>query len=63
MDWIQYANANIAEAQKYGKKVYAFLWLQYHNSNKTRGGQYIDREYWRIQRETIMDSGAAGIIF
>ena len=51
--WEQYATANIAEARKYNKPVYAFIWPQYHGSNATIGGQHIAGDYWRKQLETV----------
>jgi len=47
--WETYARANIAEARRYGKQVYPFLWAHYHNSNATLGGQLIGLDYWRRQ--------------
>ena len=40
--WARYAVANVTEARRIGaKKVAAFLWPEYHGSNKALGGQYI----------------------
>jgi len=50
--WAIYAEANIREAQKYGKPVIPFVWMQYHQSNPKLDGQYIDRGFWRMQLET-----------
>jgi hypothetical protein len=41
--WVTYAIANIMEARRMnpGKPVFAFLWPQYHDSNKELKGKYI----------------------
>jgi hypothetical protein len=51
--WVKYAQANIAEARRYETQVYGFLWPQYHNSNPHLAYQYIDRDFWRLQLETV----------
>jgi hypothetical protein len=50
--WVRYAKANIAEAKRYCKEVYAFLWPQYHPSSNL-AGQYLDADYWRLQLDTV----------
>lgn len=52
--WKQYAIAQIEEARRYGggKPVYAFLWPQYHESNRILGGQYLPADYWQLELET-----------
>lgn len=51
--WVEYAKAQIDEARRIapGKPVYAFLWPQYHQSNKFSGLDYIKGDYWRKQLE------------
>jgi hypothetical protein len=53
--WVRYATAQILEARRYpgGKPVYPFLWPQYHDSNKLLGEQFIDRDFWRLQLDTV----------
>lgn len=51
-DWVRYAMANLREAHRYGKPVYAFLWPQYSERNKELGQQYLPADYWRLQLET-----------
>lgn len=54
--WVRYAEAQIAEARRVGgssKPVYAFLWPEYHPSNKDMKGRPIEPEYWRLQLETM----------
>ncbi len=53
--WIKYAEANLIEAKRLakGKPVYAFVMPFYHDSNKLRKGQLIDKNYWAVQLETI----------
>lgn len=50
--WRKYAIAQIAEARRYGKPVYVFLWPQYHESNAILGGRFVSKEYWRLQLDT-----------
>lgn len=52
--WVKYAIENLKEARKYGKPVYAFLWPQYHDSNKELVGHYIPVEFWRLQLKTCL---------
>jgi len=49
--WVRYAQANLAEARRYGKPVYAFVWPQYHD-NSLRGRD-ISRSFWALQLSTI----------
>jgi hypothetical protein len=52
--WKTYAIAQIEEARRYGsgKPIYVFLWPQYHDSNRTLGGQYLPADYWLLELET-----------
>jgi hypothetical protein len=56
--WLSYANANMAEAKQYGRPVYPFLWPQYHRSWKP-----IDREFWRLQLETVFRNADGMVIW
>lgn len=62
--WVTYAKANIAEAKRIakGKPIYAFLWPKYHSSNKKDGKKFIEGDFWKLQLETIYNSGIDGII-
>jgi len=52
--WALYAKAQICEARRLSRKpVYAFLWPQYHESNKQLGGSLIDAGFWKLQLETV----------
>ncbi len=53
--WVAYAIAQIAEARRKakGKPVYAFLWLQYHESNRVLGLRPLDPDYWELQLNTV----------
>lgn len=51
--WTVYAEANLAEARKYGKPVYVFLMPVYHPSHRRLQGQPIPAEFWRQQLETV----------
>lgn len=56
LNWAKYAKANIAEAKKYGKPVYPFIWPQYHNSNAALSGQLIDGPFWALQLQTCKEN-------
>lgn len=63
--WVKYAKANIAEAKRLsaGKPIYAYLWPKYHtSSNKKDKKRFIDGDFWRLQLETVYNSGIDGII-
>jgi hypothetical protein len=49
--WAAYAKANLAEARKFGKPVYPFLWMEYHDSNAELKGRELPREAWRAELE------------
>lgn len=53
--WTKYAIANLSEARRLagGKPVYAFIWPQFHDSNKTLGLQPIPGEFWALQLRTV----------
>ena len=61
--WREYAIAQIEEARRYGSAgpVYAFLWPQYHGSNRTLGGQYLPDNFWLLQLELAKEF-ADGIV-
>jgi hypothetical protein len=63
-EWVTYAKANIEEAKRManGKPVYVFLWPKYHNSNKENGQKFIEGDFWKLQLETVYNSGVAGVI-
>lgn len=62
--WLKYAKANIAEAKRIanGKPIYVYIWPKYHNSNKRDGKKFIEGDFWKLQLETIYNSGVDGII-
>lgn len=62
--WVTYAKANIEEARRIanGKPVYVYLWPKYHNSNKEDGKKFIDGDFWKLQLETVYNSGIDGVI-
>lgn len=59
--WTRYAEANLREARRYGKPVYAFLWPQYSERNAELGQRYLPEDFWRLQLETVRDL-ADGIV-
>jgi hypothetical protein len=56
--WLSYAKANMDEARQYGRPIYPFLWPQYHKSR-----QPIDRNFWRLQLETVFSSADGMVIW
>ncbi len=62
--WVTYANAQVKEAKRLakGKPVYPFLWMQYHDSNPRVGEQLIPGAFWKLQLETVKNSGADGLV-
>ncbi len=61
--WRRYAVANISEARRYGKQVYPFLWMQYHNSNATLGTQFLAADFWREQLDTLDQYSDGAVIW
>lgn len=61
--WKKMAVENLKQARRIsnGKPVHAFLWPQYHEGNKEKRGQYLDKQYWRMQLETVY-ANADGIV-
>lgn len=49
--WDKFAVANLREARRYGKPVYAFLWPQFHDSNAALKGTFIPGKLWRHELE------------
>lgn len=45
-NWQMYANLNIAEARRYGKPVYPFVWPQFHPGGPHKDYSYIPTDYW-----------------
>ena len=59
--WVKYAQANIEEAKSYGKPVFPFIWMRYHDSNATLKYQYLPAEFWRLQLDTIEPLAKGGV--
>jgi hypothetical protein len=47
--WKSYARQTLAEARRFGKPVYVFLWPQFHDSNPQLRGHDLPREFWRAE--------------
>lgn len=62
-DWQRYALANIAEARRYGKPVYVFLWPVYHDSNKQLAGKDIPGQFWDLQLHTAGSAADAIVVW
>ena len=63
--WVTYAIAQIAEAKRKakGKPVYAFLWPQYHESNRVLGLHPLDPDYWELQLNTVYQHADGVVIW
>jgi hypothetical protein len=61
--WIRYATANIAEAKRYGKPVYPFLWPRYHDSNKRLAWQPLELDYWDKELATVFAQADGAVIW
>jgi len=63
--WLNYAKAQIDESRRIApdKKVYAFLWPEYHPSNRTRSGDPIEPDYWREQLEFLKEHADGVVIW
>lgn len=54
--WRKYAIAHVSEARRLapGKPVIAFIWPQFHDASSVQfRNQYVDRNFWRQQLETL----------
>ena len=54
--WMRFAAVQLIEARRLagGRPVYAFLWPQYHDSNRLLGEKYLPAEYWKLELETVL---------
>jgi len=61
--WKEYAISMLTEAKRVakGKKVYAFLWPRFHESNRRLKNQWVPADFWRLQLETVY-AHADGIV-
>jgi hypothetical protein len=60
--WCLYAKGNLTEAQRYGKPIVPFLWMEYHDSTP-RIGQYLSGEYWRTELDTVRQYASGVVIW
>ena len=51
--WKIYAEEMLKEAKKNNKPIYVYLCPQYHGSNRFRGWDFLEGEYWKIQLEMV----------
>jgi hypothetical protein len=63
--WLVYAKAQIDESRRIApdKKVYAFLWPEYHPSSNTRAGEPIEPDYWRVQLDFLKEHADGVVIW
>jgi len=59
--WKIYAEKILREARRYKKPVYAFLWPDFHDSNKQLKGTRIPGKFWRAQLDLVRRN-ADGIV-
>jgi Hyaluronidase len=61
--WRKVAIAQIEEARRigHGKPVYVFLWPQFDQAGK--GGDYLPRDYWRMELETARQHADGVVIW
>jgi len=58
--WSYYAKPKLAEARRYGKPVYPFLWFQLFGKGPTY--KPLSPEFWRAQLQAVYDEGCEGVI-
>lgn len=65
LGWMKYAVNNIREAKRIsnGRKIYAYLWMQFHDSNAILKYQFISNDYWRMQLNLIRSSCDGLVLF
>jgi glycosyl hydrolase family 56 (putative hyaluronidase) len=62
--WIKYAEAQVCEARRLSNRpVFPFLWPEYHDSNRTLRGIYLDARFWRVQLETMRNTADGVVIW
>jgi len=63
--WVRFATANLSEARRLagGKPVYAFIWPQYHESNKDLKSKFIPEDFWRLQLDTVAEYADGVVIW
>jgi hypothetical protein len=63
--WQKFAVANLNEARRVsrGKPVYAFLWPEYHDSNKKLQGKYLSAQFWTTELETSLQYADGVVIW
>ncbi len=59
--WVSYAKANLAEARKYKRPIYPFLWPSYHDGSALKNTR-IDGSFWKLQLETMRSQNVNGIV-
>lgn len=59
--WKSYARQTLTEARRYGKPVYAFLWPEFHDSNRLLRGHPLPPPLWRAELELCAEL-AAGVV-
>lgn len=62
--WVKYAKANMAEGRRIAptKKMYPFLWPEYHNATQLVGVE-VPADYWLKQLQTIKDNADGVVIW
>jgi len=62
--WVAYAKANMSEGRRIAptKKMYPFLWPNYHGIVNGVANGVLPGDYWLKQLRTVRDSGADGVV-
>ncbi|MCU0552159.1 MAG: hypothetical protein MUC48_22715 [Leptolyngbya sp. Prado105] len=61
-DWLKFAEANLAEVVRIGKRAMPIVWPRYHVSNDQLKYQMIPGDFWQLQLKTVRESGVDGLI-
>lgn len=60
--WLAFANANLAEANSYGKPVMPFLWPYLYSKQGGHRAE-VSRELWRLQLETVQRAADGAVLW
>ena len=61
--WAASAKSNIAEAQRYGKPVYPFLWPRFHDSNRQLAWTFLGQALWKMELAQTAASADALVVW
>lgn len=61
--WEAFAKAMLAEARRYGRPVYPFIWPKHHDGNPRLRGQWLPAAFWRQQLEFCLQHADGVVIW